>query len=443
MKRPNKYIVSLVALFAIAVVVQLTAPPPISWEDSFTREDRIPFGGYILYELLPELFPASEVKIASVPAYNMLGDTLYSDASYIVINSSFAADDLDAEELLTFAGDGNTVFIAATDISGPLADSLGVETYEGLGLFDDDTVGINLVNPALHARSPYFYKKHLIRSYFNLFDTLRSTVLGTNTLGEVNFIRVPHGDGMFYLSTVPHAFTNYNLVDEQNAAYAFDALSYLPSGGAIIWDEYYKDGRREIRTPLRYILSQEPLRWAYYLVMAGVLLFIIFMGRRRQRIIPEIKPLPNTTLEFAETVGQLYYQHGDHKNIAEKKITYFLEYVRSRFGVNTNERDGGFYHAIAARSGVDADAVKSTFGYIDSILERERIDEETLMALNRAIERFHGISRKAGVQAGSGGTSGVQRIAVPGAGDPAPGEQGRKRMDHERNRTDRNSNLNG
>ena len=438
MKRPNKYIVSLVVLFAIAVVVQLTAPPPISWQDSFTREDRIPFGAYILYELLPELFPAAEVKVASVPAYNMLGDTLYSDASYVVINSSFAADDLDAEELLTFADDGNTVFIAAADITGPLADSLGFETYQGMDLFED-TVGINLANPALHARSPYFYKKHLIRSYFTLFDTLRSTVLGTNTLGEVNFIRVPHGEGVFYLSTVPHAFSNYNLVDERNAPYAFDALSYLPSKGTLIWDEYYKDGRREIRTPLRYILSQEALRWAYYLVMAGVLLFIIFMGRRRQRIIPEIKPLPNTTLEFAETVGQLYYQHGDHKNIAEKKITYFLEYVRSRFGVNTNERDGGFYHAISARSGVDVDAVKSTFGYIDSILQRERIDEESLVALNRAIERFHGISRKAG-PSGGGRASGVQRIAVPGAGEPAPAPN---RMDHERNRTDRNSNLNG
>jgi len=218
-------------------------------------------------------------------------------------------------------------------------------------------------------------------------------VLGVNSRGEANFIRIPYGEGELYISTLPYAFTNYHLLDEENADYAFKALSYLPDGN-IFWDEYYKVGRRQIESPLRFILSKESLRWTCYLTMAGVLLFVIFMGRRRQRIIPEIRPLPNTTLEFAHTVGQLYYQHGDHKNIAEKKILYFLEHIRSHFGVNTSERNEEFNRVVAARSGIDLENVRGIFGYIDATLVKNRISEEELIALNKAIERFYTASRR-------------------------------------------------
>ncbi len=389
MKRPNTYIVVLSLLFIVAIVVQLTRPKPVSWENSFARQDRIPFGGYILYDLLPELFPSSKVEIASMPIYNTFGEAWHENATYMVLNLSFTPDDLDLEELLEFVEDGNRVFVAAQSFSDGFADTLGFEVQRAIALPLQDSVELMLVNPALGSPNPYRYQKNIVTSHFSRFDTAKSVVLGTTSRGEVNYIRLPYGQGEFFISTVPYAFTNYNLVHRNNAEYAFGALAYLPDGGTLIWDEYYKVGRRLVRTPLRYILSQEPLRWAYYLTMAAVLLFIVFMGRRRQRIIPEIRPLPNTTLEFVETVGQLYYQHGDHKNIAEKRIVYLLEHIRSRFGVNTGERDEGFYHAVSARSGADLDMVKGLFGYIDDILQRETINEETLIALNSAIERFH------------------------------------------------------
>ena len=54
--------------------------------------------------------------------------------------------------------------------------------------------------------------------------------------------------------------------------------------------------------------------------MFGLILFIIFRGKRVQRIIPVISKLDNATVAFTRTIGELYYQHGDFTNIIEKKI---------------------------------------------------------------------------------------------------------------------------
>lgn len=392
MKRLNKYIVFITVLFALLVYIEATAPKPVSWEESFSQRDKIPFGGFILHSLLKELFPGSEIRSVPAPLYNALDGNYFDGTNYIFINSTFTPDALDVEHLMLFVERGNRAFIAAHYFPETLTDSLGFEVVEDFSPLKD-TTAINFSNPALRESSPYAFGGRFNSAHITKFDTARSTVLGTDKDSNANYIRVPYGAGEFLVSTVPYAFTNYHLLDKRNAEYAFKALSYLPDG-RILWDEYYKDGRKEAESPLRYVLSQVPLRWAYYLTLIGVVLFIIFMGRRRQRIIPQIKPLPNTTLEFAETVGQLYYQHGDHRNIAEKKITYFLEHIRTRFGVNTAKRDEEFQRVVAARSGLDIDQVRSVFTYIDATLARTRVQEEELLALNKAIERFHATSKR-------------------------------------------------
>ena len=81
----------------------------------------------------------------------------------------------------------------------------------------------------------------------------------------------------------------------------------------------------------RYIFTQPALTWAYYLVLIGLLFYALFAGKRTQRVIPVVEPPRNTSLEFAQTVGRLYFQQGDHDNLARKKIQYFLAGLRERY----------------------------------------------------------------------------------------------------------------
>lgn len=173
-----------------------------------------------------------------------------------------------------------------------------------------------------------------------------------------------------------------------NNEYAARALSYLPVRDTI-WDEYYKIGKLQIRTPLRYVLSQEPLRWAYYLSVAGVLMFIFFQGKRRQRAIPLRAPKTNTSLEFVETVGRLYFQAGDHRKLASKKTAFFFEYLRTRFYLNTNNLGEEFVLRVAEKSGVAAQEMRALFEQIQNLHNKHWLSEAELLALNRALENFY------------------------------------------------------
>jgi hypothetical protein len=186
---------------------------------------------------------------------------------------------------------------------------------------------------------------------------------------------------------MPLAYTNYNMLYRQNAQYISKTLSYLPVQHTY-WHEYYKDFKAEPQTPLRYIISQPALKWALYLSLGALVLFIAFEAKRKQRIIPVIKPLTNTTLEFTETVGRLYFQYKDHKNIADKKITYFLDYLRTHFYVKTIEIDDSLYSKLADKTGIDKIEITKLFELITMISNKRNVSEEDLLTLNSQIEQF-------------------------------------------------------
>jgi hypothetical protein len=144
----------------------------------------------------------------------------------------------------------------------------------------------------------------------------------------------------------------------------------------------------EIGTPLRFILTHAPLQWAYYITVLSVLLFMIFEAKRKQRIIPVIRPLGNTTLEFIRTIGSLYFQRQDHKNVAEKKIHYLMDLIRSHYWIQTHSLDEGFVVALAGKTGKPEQDVRELVEAIADIRAREKISANELVNLNTKIEEF-------------------------------------------------------
>jgi hypothetical protein len=182
-------------------------------------------------------------------------------------------------------------------------------------------------------------------------------------------------------------FTNIYLLNEQNHQFVSSLLSYLPKN-TTRWTEYYHLGRMEAATPLRFILTTEPLRWAYYISIIALLVFIIFEAKRKQRIIPIIKPLANTSLEFVATIGNLYYERGDHKNIAEKKIQFLFDQIRTQYLLNLHDPNEGLVFVLAKKSGVPEQTVRELITLINQVTAKEKISADELTNLNKAIEKF-------------------------------------------------------
>ncbi|HZW78054.1 MAG TPA: DUF4350 domain-containing protein, partial [Flavobacteriaceae bacterium] len=305
------------------------------------------------------------------------------------INDILTFDDQQSKQLMDFAAKGNTVFIAANSISGALNANLDF-TVTGKRNLLKQKVSVNFFNPRLKTTTAVVFHEH----YPTHFDQINpnATALSFLTLDDdeepkINFISIPHGEGKFLIHTTPEAFSNFNLLHE-NQEYAAAAMSYV-NAEKIYWDEYIKSGRRFISSPLRFILGNQALTWSYYLVMSGLFLFVLFQGKRQQRPIPIIEPQKNSSVEFTKTVGSLYFQHRDFSNAIMKKITFFLERVRSQLLIDTYELSDEFIHKLATKSGKNLSSTKELISLIVYLRDKSIHTEEELIKLNKKIEDFN------------------------------------------------------
>lgn len=389
MKQDWKYILYISLAIAIYSIVRLSAPRQYDWDVTYAPDDKNPYGAYALNQLLPSLFQSVEHSYKTI--YE-LADSLKANDNVFIVATNFSADQQDTRRLLQHVENGGNVFISAQRFFGFFADSMGISTgdylFEGKFINNRDSASITFSNPAMDTTMEFFFRRDNIHTYFDSFDTARTAVIATNEYYYPVAIRTQIGKGNLILNSTPLAFTNIYLLSSQNHRYISEMLSYL-SAQKVLWTEYYQRGRMEASTPLRFILTNEPLRWAYYITIVSILIFMVFEMKRRQRIIPVIKPLPNTTLEFVSTIGNLYYQNGDHKNIAEKKILYFLDQVRSKYWLNTNHLDKAFVSALSGKTGRDEAEVSKVVDAINSARKKQDISADELMDLNRKLESFN------------------------------------------------------
>lgn len=405
----TKYIIILIISFTSLVMVQYYAPKPIDWTPGFSKKEKKPYGTNALYELLSDLFSDNTISDAFQPPYNILNGKTFQNRNYLFINTVFNPDKLDTRELLKYAEQGNNVFIAANMIKGKLADTLKLKINNEMNVaemmetdstafdrklrFMNDVISLDFVNPSLKDTAAYTYTIGVEDYFFVSFDTSRTIVLGEDRDKHVNFIKIKFGKGNFYIHSLPQVFGNYCFVDNRNANYVYKVLSCLPPAD-IIWDEYYKEGKINEASPFRVIFRNPSLMLAYDVLLLSIILFMIFGAKRKQRIIPVLEPLRNTTLEFVRIVGTFYYQRGDHKNLADKKITFFLEHVRSLFQIKTTIFDDEFLTRVANLSGINKTEIKGLFDYIEWITCRKNITEEELLKLNLLIEKFHNKNKR-------------------------------------------------
>ena len=391
-KNERKYLVFFAGLFILLVAIEYNSPRPVNWNATFSKKDKIPYGGYVLFDCLSDIFPNKNIITADRGLYNTLSaDNGYKANNYIIISDNFEPDTLDMNYLANYVKKGNTAFIAAEDFDHAFADSLGFkcDNEYGFNLLGKDSTSINFSNPSLHSQNNFRYKNGTVETYFKSFDSTKTTVLGTNSKTKANLISVKYGKGTFYLSSIPYAFTNYNALKGNNSEYIFRALSYLPIADTY-WDEYYKPGGdKTATTPLQFLLTNPALKFAYYTLIFAVLLYVIFEGKRKQRIIPVITPLKNTSIEFTETIGRLHFQKRAYNTVAQKKIAFFLDYIRSHYNVSTSDFNDMLYNSLAAKTLLPVEDIRNLFRYIARVQAAPATDEAMLMTLNEQIENFY------------------------------------------------------
>ncbi len=390
MKTYKIFVGLFVLLLVIYIVAEVNKPVPKNWTITLSKTDKNPYGAYILFNRLKDIFPSANINSYREPIYNRLHENEYYNTAYILLAPQITTDTLDVADACKYVEDGNYMFISAYQLSKKMMDTLGISLNNAFGFNPKDSTVVNFTNSTLKTSKGFSAGSTDINGYF---DSLKkpdsTTILGVNNHSKPNFIRVDTGEGAFFIHTAPLCFSNYFMLQNNNVAYTSKALSYLPKDvESVMWDEYYKAGRGGPATPLRFFLTNTWLRWALWLSVGGMVLFVLFDMKRRQRIIPVVLPLRNATLDFVKTIAGVYYNQKDNKAIAEKKIHYWLEFIRQRFYISTQYLNQEFVETVAKKSGVSTIAIEAIINYA-AIIQSSNVPNKLLIEINAAIDEFY------------------------------------------------------
>jgi hypothetical protein len=376
------------------------------------RNDKIPYGTYYAYENLPHLFPDAGIEInkrspdrnkRSKPGQVSIHDGEGSEKSaYVIIATSMQPDAAEVNALVDYVRRGNHVFVSAMEISYSLLDSLRLHTNLGSAFFNfNDSLSVSIEDPVDGSQTEYNYPGRAFDNYFSSYDTAITEVLGYDSHGKPNFVRFRYeGGGSLLFHLAPATFTNFFLLHGSNSSYYDKALSYLPENvQTVYWDDYFRyhrngkdnsdGGKRNQFSKLGIFLNDPILKWALWLVVILFAILYLFESKRKQRIIPVKKPLKNASLDFVKTIGRLYYQRRDNKDLFSKMTAHWLDHIRTKYSISTSKLDESFEHKLAYKSGYDLAAIRKIVTQITMLTDQDEVMDEELLELNQGLENFY------------------------------------------------------
>ncbi len=398
MKSNFVYTIFLVAGLAAALLVFYGLRDRKRFEEKVTlkRKDKIPYGTEVAYRTLPVLFPGASVSSSkSMPGF---WDSLSMDRSrqaYICITPNFDPDEFEMGKIIDFVKAGNDVFVSSFELSYNAEERLirnsesSSVNYTVKTRFSSDSLSLSLLRPG---KKTWYYPGSGESSYFTRLDTSRALVLGEEE-GVPDFIQLNSGRGHFFLHRAPLAFSNYFLLHKHNMEYYERAMSYLSPGiNRIVWDEYFltRRHRSEGKQSWFSVLMKYPgLSTAVIIGLLTLLVYALAEMRRKQRFIPEYKKPRNDSMDFVKTIGRLYYEKGDHKNLAKKMAAYFLEHVRSRYKIPTSALDEKFVKTLQFKTGVQADSIQGIVNDIKGLEGADNLNAHQLNEFYKKLENFY------------------------------------------------------
>ncbi|WP_226789185.1 hypothetical protein [Polaribacter reichenbachii] len=389
----------------IVILLLFTSCNKTNWIENYREKEKSPFGTYIIYNEAKNLFPNQEIVLLKENFYDYLFlnyDTTKADfGNYICIkNNANKLPEEGVKDLLSFVHDGNNAFLSLNYFSENLEAQLGITTNNlDKNVYDNADLKalkgeFSLVDESFKDQT-FTFDRNIKRHYFVTYNENKTIVLGNAKIdGELvpNFLKIYHGKGAIYIHANPIVFTNYNLLKGKEV-YAEHLLSYLPSNTVfwdpqIKWSKYVNNRDNDQESVFKFFLQHKTLTWFLCITFAGVILFMLFNFRRKQRAIPVIHPLQNTTVAFTQTIASLYLKEQNHKNLVDKKIAYFLEKVRTKYLLNTTNLNKNFIRDLAAKSDNEIRNTKYLINTIITLNKKSECTQEELLVLHKMIVKF-------------------------------------------------------
>lgn len=332
-----------------------------NWEVQYSTVSKDPYGFYLMAQVMPKLYPSANFKEIPVNA-NIFSTSSNSNKSvYVGLASSINLSAYEMRQLDDWIYEGNEAVLIANAFDPAFLKALSLSLKASKNrtidnekkIIDQVQVKVSKGN-ILKSYTVERYEHLIFSNYFDLTsakDTASGyTILSTDTAGHPIAIAFRIGSGRMILVSSPLSFSNYFLLEPNNNTYIEDILAYTSKDVKNVYLAlgYYKAPQN---TSLGILWDHMATRMALILSVLGILIYVLFNLRRKQNIIPVIEPLKNDSASFVETIAGLYFNKHNNKNLAQKMIQHFFEYVRSTYQLNTNVLDEVFEQKLSIRAG--------------------------------------------------------------------------------------------
>lgn len=452
MKSSRNFLFAMLVLFVLFCLLQVNLPKKFVWSPTFSHVDKQPFGCFVFDSVLTQSLP-NGYHVTKKTFFQLDQEHAKEKISVLMVVDQQNLKQLDVKYLCNIARRGGKVMVVASSSfdDGRNADTVVVDELErtfkvriedglyfslrgilsGLKAHDNDMYDTiywnnretmyaaqsyrmfyNMVGGTLFVDSVpkvkrlaytlsttgYDYRHDsLYVGDFTSFDTIvdekeRIERIDTFAIKKVpTAVSVPYGKGEVIFVSSPLLFTNYGMLEGNTSVYIFRLMSYLADLPVYRTEAYVKTDAMLVaeQSPFREFIKRPPLRWALYLALLGVVLFMIFTARRRQRVIPIMSKPANRSLEFIQLIGTLYYQRKDHVDLVRKKFKLFAEELRKTAGVDISDvnTDDSEYLLLAEKIGMNSDRLKKVIRQIRLVLHSEgNISVEEMRSLIDAMD---------------------------------------------------------
>ncbi|MEY5047559.1 MAG: hypothetical protein RLZZ175_918 [Bacteroidota bacterium] len=228
------------------------------------------------------------------------------------------------------------------------------------------------------------YFVNSISDSISILSKVKIEILARDEQNHAVYIKIPYGKGGIYLWVNPFVLGNINLIDKHTPQ-LFSLLFKDFKKGTVYWEKYHKvyhnknengDGPN-FNNSLSYILSQRELKWAWYILLATGILYLIFNLKRRQKHIEVYKLPENTTEEYLETIARLYKsESGNDAEILQMKINHLFIFIRQTFKITLREDNDEFVNKLHAVAGFDKELIVKLIMHQQMLKNARSLDDK-------------------------------------------------------------------
>lgn len=388
MKKTFKIYLFFFAILTVGLVaLELSKTDVIDWRKNFDPNEKTPFGLFVLNEEIGNMLQKQLTKTNESPYQYYEKRKKNSPHNIIIIAKTIDATSWKKVEKEVEAG-AQLFFFSENYYDFP---EFIYSKTRASAVYDYNSVTIQLTDKKL-ATTNLILDQRPHGGYFSRVDK-GIEVLGNlvvqkdRDIKRVNFIRFKKGKGMVYIHLEPLFLTNYYLLKKKNEKFAEAVLSYIPPQETI-W--FVDDSTLAVSySPMRVILSHSPLKYAWWILLGGLILFAIFTAKRKQRVVPIIEPPKNKSAEFVKSIGNLYLQEGDFHDMMNKKAQYFLYKVRTELLIDTTHLNEVFAKRLHTKTNQPMEKISKAIALIQKAQNPyATVQKEDLEQLNQLLDEI-------------------------------------------------------